>query len=156
MHGPLVRERETCTPLVSKFLAANPDPARKETARSLLAAMERADEPPQPVLTEREREVLERLETQGDKQIAAALGISTHGVRYHLRNLFTKLGARNRAEAARHAREMGLIPETAEKPPLARALDGPESDSPCFGARTGSANRHRQTGAGNRSCSPDP
>ena len=106
--GPLVRERETCTSLVSNFLEANPDSTRKETARSLLEAMERANEPPAPALTDREREVLERLEIQGDKQIAAALVISTHGVRYHLRNLFDKLGARTRGEAVRRARERGL------------------------------------------------
>ena len=106
--GPLVRERESCTPLVSNFLAASPDSTCKGTARSLLEAMERANEPPAPALTDREREVLERLETQGDKQIAAALGISTHGVRYHLRNLFQKLGARTRGEAVCRARERGL------------------------------------------------
>ena len=106
--GPLVREREACTPLVSKFLAANPDSTRKETARSLFEAMERASEPPRPALTVREREVLERLETQGDKQIAAALGLSVHGVRYHLRKLFEKLGARTRGEAVRRARDRGV------------------------------------------------
>ncbi|MCY4454322.1 MAG: LuxR C-terminal-related transcriptional regulator [Immundisolibacterales bacterium] len=106
--GPLVREREACTPLVSKFLAVNPDATRKETARLLFEAMERASEPPLPALTVREREVLERLETQGDKQIAEALGLSVHGVRYHLRNLFEKLGARTRGEAVRRARERGV------------------------------------------------
>ena len=106
--GPLVRERETCAPLVSRVLDTAPDVSGKETARVLLEAMERASEPPIPALTDREREVLERLEMQGDKQIAAALGISTHGVRYHLRNLFDKLGARTRGEAVRRARERGL------------------------------------------------
>ena len=106
--GPLVRERETCAPLVSKFLDSAPDVSGGETARALLEMMESADEPPVPTLTDREREVLERLETQGDKQIAAALGLSVHGVRYHLRRLFEKLGARTRGEAARRAREMGL------------------------------------------------
>ena len=111
--GPLVRERETCTPLVAEFLGTAQDASGKATARALLEAMERADEPPAPALTDREREVLERLETHGDKQIAVALGLSTHGVRYHLRNLFTKLEARKRGEAVRRAREMGLFPGDA-------------------------------------------
>ena len=108
--GPLVREREIVTPLVSKFLDTAPDPSGGETARALLEAMEQANEAPVPVLTEREREVLERLESEGDKQIAVALGLSTHGVRYHLRKLFDKLGARTRGGAVRRAREMGLFP----------------------------------------------
>ena len=63
------------------------------------------------MLSAREREVLQRLDGRQDKQIAAELGVSAHGVRYHLRNLFAKLGARNRAEALSRAREAGLIPD---------------------------------------------
>ena len=73
--------------------------------------MERADGPRPPELSEREREVLQRLEGEQDKQIATALGLSAYGVRYHIRKLFAKLGARNRAEAVRRAREMGLAPD---------------------------------------------
>ena len=51
-----------------------------------------------PSLTEREFKVLRRLEGHQDKEIAAELGLSTHGVRYHLRSLFAKPGARNRAQ----------------------------------------------------------
>ena len=105
---PLGRERETCLPVVADFLESGPDSPAGEAARALLAAMERVDEPPVPALTDRERQVLERIEAQGDKQIAAALGLSVHGVRYHLRKLFDKLGARSRGEAVRRARERGL------------------------------------------------
>lgn len=108
--GPLVRERETCTPLLSRFLDTVTESPSKETAQALLEAMERADKVPVPALTDREREVLEHLESQRDKQIAVALGLSTHGVRYHLRGLFDKLGASTRGEAVRRAREMGLFP----------------------------------------------
>ena len=108
---PLVRERADCAQVVAAFVESVPDSPCKETARSLLTAMERADDPRQPVLSAREREVLQRLEGQRDKQIAAALGLSPYGVRYHIRKLFTKLGARNRAEAVRRAREMGLVPD---------------------------------------------
>ena len=107
--GPLVRERADCATALAESLESAPDSAAEETARSLMAAMEREDISRQLVLSAREKEVLQRLGAQRDKQIAAELGLSTYGVRYHLRNLFAKLGARNRAEALRRAREMGLI-----------------------------------------------
>ena len=108
---PLVREREDCDGLsLAAFLDSVPDSAYRETAQSLLAAMRRADDTPLPVLSEREREVLRRFEQrQRDNQIAAALGLSTYGVRYHIRSLFAKLEAHTRADAVRRARELGLF-----------------------------------------------
>ena len=107
--GPLVRERADCAELLAARLETAPGAAVGDAARSLLAAMESADDPRQRVLSARERQVLLRLAGRRDKQIAVELGLSAHGVRYHLRKLFAKLGARNRAEALRRAREMGLI-----------------------------------------------
>ena len=72
--------------------------------------MESVDHPRQRALSAREREVLNHLEGRRDKQIAAELGLSTYGVRCHLRNLFSTLGACNPAEALRLAREIGPIP----------------------------------------------
>ena len=107
---PLIREREDCKVVVGAFLDSGTDTRFRETAQSLLAAMHRADDTRQPALSEREREVLRRFEQrQRDKQIAAALGLSTYGVRYHIRNLFAKLEARSRAEAVRRAKELGLF-----------------------------------------------
>ena len=63
------------------------------------------------VLSEREREILRRLVGQRDKQIAAELGLTVSGVRFHLRKLFTKLNVRTRVEAVGRARELGLIPD---------------------------------------------
>jgi len=108
--GPLLRERADCAPVLAAFLRSTADPPARKAAQWLLGAMRQADNPRQPVLTEREREVLMRLGRQRDKQIADELGLSEFGVRYHLRKLFAKLGARNRDEAARRAREMGLVP----------------------------------------------
>ena len=108
--GPLVRERADCAGLVAACLESAPGGAVGDAARSLLVAMESADDPRQQILSRRERLVLQRLEGRRDKQIAVELGLTAHGVRYHLRKLFAKLGARNRAEALRRAREMGLIP----------------------------------------------
>ena len=108
---PLVRERATCAQVVRTYLELNPDSPYRETARSLLAAMRRVDDGREPVLSERELEVLRRLASQRDKQIAAELGISPHGVRYRLRKLFAKLGVAKRDDAVRRARELGLIPD---------------------------------------------
>ena len=64
-----------------------------------------------PGLSARELEVLLRLnERQRDREIAAALHVTTDGVRYHLRNIFAKLGARSRFEAVHRARSAGLLP----------------------------------------------
>ena len=109
---PLVQERANCAAVVTRFLDLNPGSPYRETARSLLAAMRRVDGGPQLVLSERERDVLRRLEGERDKQIAAELGLTVTGVRYHLRKLFTKLNVRTRAEAVRRARELGLIPDS--------------------------------------------
>lgn len=52
-------------------------------------------------LTRREHEVLELLSKgHPDKDIADQLGISIHTVHEHVRNIFEKLGAHNRTEAA--------------------------------------------------------
>ena len=45
------------------------------------------------------------------RSFAAELGLTGHGVRYHLRKLFAKLGANNRGDALRRARELDLIPD---------------------------------------------
>jgi DNA-binding NarL/FixJ family response regulator len=61
-------------------------------------------------LTEREGEVLEYM-AQGlaNKQIAAALGISEHTVKFHASAIFAKLGAASRTEAVRIGIRRGLV-----------------------------------------------
>lgn len=60
-------------------------------------------------LTPREHEVLEHLARGlGNKQIAAALGITERTVKFHVSALFSKLGASNRTEAVRRAVQDGL------------------------------------------------
>ena len=106
---PLVREGEGGAAVVADYLNAVPDTPYRESAQALLDAIRSTDDAKGLVLSERESEILQRLfERQGDKQIASALGLTAHGVRYHLRNLFIKLGVGSRAEAVRRAGEMGL------------------------------------------------
>jgi serine/threonine protein kinase/DNA-binding NarL/FixJ family response regulator len=61
-------------------------------------------------LTEREAEVLSLLvEGMSNKEIAAALGISHRTVKFHLDNLYSKLGVNTRTEAAIYALRQGLL-----------------------------------------------
>ena len=63
-----------------------------------------------PALTPREQSVLEQLARGlGNKQIAAALGISERTVKFHMSALFAKLGVGNRTEAVARAAQAGLI-----------------------------------------------
>jgi len=61
-------------------------------------------------LTAREKEVLEKMaEGLANKQIALALSISEHTVKFHLSSLYAKLGVASRTEAVKRGIELGLI-----------------------------------------------
>jgi DNA-binding NarL/FixJ family response regulator len=67
-----------------------------------------ADDPTLGTLSVREHEVLQLLaDGLTDRQIAAALTISTRTVETHVSSVLHKMGVRNRAEAARRYREAG-------------------------------------------------
>lgn len=72
--------------------------------------MARYQQPTRSSLTDRELDVL-RCVARGDgnKQIAASLGIAEPTVKAHLVHIFEKLGVENRTAAANVARERGLI-----------------------------------------------
>lgn len=60
-------------------------------------------------LSEKEFTVLKELSKgQSDKQIAQSVGVTEHGVRYHLKNIYSKLGAKNRTEALIKVRSLGV------------------------------------------------
>ena len=81
-------------------------------AADRILAMGRDRVAAQPRLTDGEKAVLRLLGTEPDKRIAALLGLSVHGVRYRIRNIFTKLGVRGRVDAVRRARALGVLPTT--------------------------------------------
>jgi DNA-binding NarL/FixJ family response regulator len=63
-----------------------------------------------PRLTEREREILRLVATgSSTKLIAKTLSIAERTVKYHVAEIFGRLGARNRAEAVARAQELGLL-----------------------------------------------
>jgi DNA-binding NarL/FixJ family response regulator len=79
--------------------------ARNGTARTASSVTPETDQ-----LTPREREIL-RLLAEGlpNREIASLLGLSDHTVKFHLRAVFTKLGAHSRTEAVSVAVRRGLL-----------------------------------------------
>ena len=74
------------------------------------APVRTADEAPTELLTAREREVL-ALAADGlsNREIAAALEISDHTVKFHLASIFGKLTVSSRTEAVRRGLQLGLV-----------------------------------------------
>lgn len=65
-------------------------------------------------LSERELEILRLVATgASNKEIASQLYISANTVKVHLRNIFTKINASSRTEAAMYAVNTGLVPRPA-------------------------------------------
>jgi DNA-binding CsgD family transcriptional regulator len=84
-------------------------PAAEWPASTPAPAGEDGD-PPVESLTAREREVLALLaDGVGNREIAQALGISEHTVKFHLGAIFGKLGASTRTEAVRRGLRLGLV-----------------------------------------------
>jgi LuxR family maltose regulon positive regulatory protein len=62
------------------------------------------------ILTAKEREVLAMLaQNLSNKEIAQAMGISEQTIKWHVKNLFAKLGGLSRKHAVARARMLGLI-----------------------------------------------
>jgi two-component system NarL family response regulator len=81
-----------------------------EFARLALRSVPEPLPPDSPDLTPREREVLNLIATGAtDKEIAAALSLSLHTVKTHVRGVLSKLHAINRRHAARLAAQQGNL-----------------------------------------------
>ena len=69
-----------------------------------------SEPPPNTVLTRREIEILPLLaKGLSNKEIAARLRIAPVTVKTHLQNIYTKLNSKNRIEALKKSREIGII-----------------------------------------------
>ncbi len=97
-EGELAMSRRTAARLVRRLV---------ETSRSN-TVLPTADDPALATLTPRECDVLRRLaEGLTDQEIAEAMTLSPRTVEAHVSSILHKLGARNRAEAARRYRAGG-------------------------------------------------
>ena len=89
-------------------LGGSIEPDRAPARDAVLAMVSAVADDDMPDLTPRELEVLARLERARDKEIARELGLTDNGVRYHVKNIFRKLGVNDRRAAATRARMLGL------------------------------------------------
>ena len=105
---PLVRVGIAAVAAMARFLTSKPEASVAEIGERLSTAL--ADITAVPQFRGKQHEVLLRLATQRDKEIAAAMGLSRHTVRYHLRSIFRKLGANSRLDAVRRAEALGILP----------------------------------------------
>jgi pimeloyl-ACP methyl ester carboxylesterase/DNA-binding CsgD family transcriptional regulator len=95
-HAPFLENPELVTAAIRGFMASKPE--------------ERAVRPPAAPLTERETQVLRLLAAgRTGKEIAAELTVSLPTVQRHIANIYGKIGARGRVEAASYAFEHGLV-----------------------------------------------
>ena len=109
---PLVRIRSDSLPVLEAWIQDNGKSPFHETASRLLGNLNDTEDTAGPVPTfgAVELEVLRRLESQRDREIAKAIGITEAGVRYHVGKIFKKLDVRGRRNAAERARRLGLLP----------------------------------------------
>ena len=110
---PLLREREVSAKLLRRVLGTALPPRLRAVAETVLGFLDEPDAQivkQTPLYTARELEVIERV-ARGlqDKQIARHLGLTEHGVRYHLKKVFRKIGATSRMDAVQRARNLGII-----------------------------------------------
>ena len=121
---PLARERGLTAPLLDAVANSRAAPSIIDSAIEVRNALSASGQPTpdqsEPVLNQREIEVLQRLESQSDKMIAKELNLSYDGVRYHVRRIFAKLGARGRFDAVHRARARGLLPAESGEDSLNR------------------------------------
>ncbi len=105
MLGNVLRDEPALTPALARKLLgefARPTPRRHERA---------TDE-----LTDREREVLELLVhgVTSNREIAERLVVTENTVKYHLRNILSKLHLQNRAQVVAYALSHRLVPPPSE------------------------------------------
>jgi len=88
----------------------------REVARAVrmvgsgMTVFEPTSEQPAPMLSEREREVLDLIAAGStNREIAEQLYLSPHTVKEHTSAVYRKLQARNRAEAVQRAQRIGLL-----------------------------------------------
>ena len=110
---PLARVRTQALAVLT-LLVDKTTGTRRATVVRLLAKLGAEEESELPPYSRRELEVVLGIE-QGlrNKEIADQLGITEHGVRYHLKKLYAKTNAAERADMVRRVREQETATRTA-------------------------------------------
>ena len=101
-------------PYAARLLAAFALEERPRTGASETRADAGAGdpEPASAGLTERERDILHALASAGTyRRVADELGVSVNTVRFHVKNVYAKLGVGTRLEAVDRARQLGWLGE---------------------------------------------
>jgi two-component system response regulator DesR len=107
-------------PAAARSAGASGFISKESDAREVVTAVRRVglgmtmfapkSDQPEPLLSEREREVLELIAAGlTNKEIGEELFLSPHTVKEHTSALYRKLHARNRAEAVQRAQRIGLL-----------------------------------------------
>lgn len=117
---PLLIERQALLPQLEAIVEkAEPEAPMlrtcsdemRELANAIVCSSHAQFEPAVPTeFSVREAEIIRHLSSgQPDKMIARSVGLSAHGVRYHLKNIYAKLGVQNRTQAINRAQNLGLL-----------------------------------------------
>lgn len=100
--------KELAFRLLQEFSASKPQAAKRTPSR--LQSLDKDADVITTPLTEREKEVLERVATgASNREIAGELGLSEHTVKNHLKNILQKLHLDNRVQLTRYAFEQGIV-----------------------------------------------
>lgn len=106
---PLVRHREVSRTVLRQLLGRDINDARREAAELMLVRLTEPSSATASVFSSRELQVLAGLyRGLRNKEIANELKITDDGVRYHLRNIYRKMGSSKRRDVARYAHSMGV------------------------------------------------
>ncbi|MCB9077026.1 MAG: hypothetical protein H6631_05515 [Anaerolineaceae bacterium] len=113
MGRVFIDEGEPLAGLLRQFIAGRGSTPQRAYALKLLAVFDAAETPASPLLdplSERELEIL-RLTASGlsNKKLAETLILTVGTVKWHLNNIYSKLGVSSRTEAVARARELGLL-----------------------------------------------
>jgi len=108
--------KEELRPILEQYLARQPDQemggSNAKSAQIILKQFKDRsdDDPDEPLLSQRENEVLQQLiKGHSNKVIARNIDVSESTVRFHLRNIFVKLKVSSRLQAVTVAKQLRLI-----------------------------------------------
>jgi DNA-binding NarL/FixJ family response regulator len=134
--GAIAMSAASRVPAAAAAAAPMPAPALRERGPATVAPIAAAPEPVAPVaaprspLTTRELEILRAVaEGHTNARIGRQLWVTEQTVKFHLSNIYRKLGVSNRTEASRYALVHGLValpgqaaPRAPEEAPVRRLM----------------------------------